>query len=227
MKNRYIFIILILVILAIIPFSINYAYLKGETDVIFNTVFSASDVLLFYGSILTFLGTVSLGALALWQNNKIYNDKNAPYIIISFNILESRLYFTVENIGNTVARDVRVVFNDESKQLIVHSCFIKHIKKLENTYIQLPPKQKYNIYVDVVDPSKAKIKTFIDLENVVISCAYLNQKKKRIEHDFYFDLSVYAVKIQDYEPADVRIDRTLENQLSLLNEKLTKIEKLL
>lgn len=35
-----------------------------------NTVFTASDLLGFYGSILSFLGTVVLGIVAVWQNKK-------------------------------------------------------------------------------------------------------------------------------------------------------------
>ena len=34
------------------------------------TTFGKDELLSFYGSLLSFLGTVSLGALALWQNNK-------------------------------------------------------------------------------------------------------------------------------------------------------------
>ena len=36
-----------------------------------NTSLGVGDALVFYGSLLAFLGTVSLGALALWQNNKL------------------------------------------------------------------------------------------------------------------------------------------------------------
>jgi hypothetical protein len=66
-------------ILVSIPFIINWAYLKGANHE--NTAFAASDILLFYGSCLAFLGTVSLGALALYQNYKIYSEnKNSQKI---------------------------------------------------------------------------------------------------------------------------------------------------
>ena len=61
-----------------IPFIINGAYLNGTGDGSVNTVFSASDLILFYGSFLAFLGTVALGALALWQN-KIANKQNEKF----------------------------------------------------------------------------------------------------------------------------------------------------
>lgn len=58
-------------ILVATPFIINYAYLKGTADGLPNTVFSASDIILFYGSILSFIGTVTLGSLAFYQNKKL------------------------------------------------------------------------------------------------------------------------------------------------------------
>lgn len=71
-KNNSIFVIFILVI---IPLIINCTYLIGTPNGITNTKFEASDMLSFYGSFLAFLGTVALGILALWQNNK-FKDEN-------------------------------------------------------------------------------------------------------------------------------------------------------
>lgn len=61
--------ILVAILLMSIPFIISWAYLKGTANGQPNTAFSASDIILFYGSILSFIGTVSLGILALWQNH--------------------------------------------------------------------------------------------------------------------------------------------------------------
>lgn len=63
-----------------VPCLINYLYILGKTNAIIKTVFDASDALSFYGSFLAFIGTVFLGALALWQNKQIqrvqeHNDK--------------------------------------------------------------------------------------------------------------------------------------------------------
>lgn len=80
--------VVILAIIIAIPFIINETYkygLKSENPYI--TMWGAEDVLSFYGSVLAFLGTVSLGALALWQNfsfNKLNQKQNRlsirPYI---------------------------------------------------------------------------------------------------------------------------------------------------
>lgn len=58
-----------------IPFIINCLYLKGVRLASPNTSFSASDMLGLFGSLLTFFGTIALGALALWQNHNLYNNE--------------------------------------------------------------------------------------------------------------------------------------------------------
>lgn len=57
-----------------VPFFINYVYMIGLTLTKPNTAFSASDLLSFYGAILTFLGTMFLGLVA-YKQNEIHNQK--------------------------------------------------------------------------------------------------------------------------------------------------------
>lgn len=53
----------------VVPFAINELYKKGTGYV---TLWNAADVLAFYGSYLSFLGTVILGIVAIYQNKKAY-----------------------------------------------------------------------------------------------------------------------------------------------------------
>lgn len=63
-----------------IPFLINEIYKFGyKIEKSYSTLWEAKDVLSFYGSFLSFLGTVALGALALWQNKKS-NDINVDLL---------------------------------------------------------------------------------------------------------------------------------------------------
>jgi hypothetical protein len=72
----------ILFILIIIPRVIDYAYLRGELlGIKKNTNYSASDWLLTYGSILSFIGTVVLGFVALIQNRNA-NEMNERMVTI-------------------------------------------------------------------------------------------------------------------------------------------------
>lgn len=57
--------------LFIIPTIIFISYFIGERGyVLIYTNLSIGDALSFYGSVLSFLGTISLGIVALWQNHK-------------------------------------------------------------------------------------------------------------------------------------------------------------
>ncbi len=51
-----------------IPFLINASYIKNEG---FITVWNGADLLAFYGAVLGAIGTISLGALSLWQNHQL------------------------------------------------------------------------------------------------------------------------------------------------------------
>lgn len=64
--------IIIGIITIIIPFFINEFYKTGKGYV---TLWEAKDVLAFYGSYVSFIGTVLLGILALYQN-KIFKEEN-------------------------------------------------------------------------------------------------------------------------------------------------------
>ena len=53
-----------------IPLIINEIYIKDEGYI---TVWGGAEVLTFYGSVLSFIGTVFLGALTFWQNDKLHS----------------------------------------------------------------------------------------------------------------------------------------------------------
>ena len=60
----------VVIILVLIPVAINCAYMKGLALKEPNTVFSASDLLSLYGSMVTLLGTVVLGAITISINTR-------------------------------------------------------------------------------------------------------------------------------------------------------------
>lgn len=71
-KWQYVLLFSIIFLIVIsIPFIINEAYKMGG----YKTVWNGADVLAFYGTLLGAIGTVSLGALALWQN-KVFRHEN-------------------------------------------------------------------------------------------------------------------------------------------------------
>lgn len=66
--------IIIILLAGSIPLIINYLYMLGSDLQEPNTAFSASDLLSFYGAVLTFLGTTFLGLVA-YQQNEAHNQK--------------------------------------------------------------------------------------------------------------------------------------------------------
>jgi len=82
-----------IIIIILIPSLIWFFYLIGDCGIIIvNTSLSADGALGFYGTLLSFLGTVALGALALWQNRNLAKanqdltmlqlEEYSPYLII-------------------------------------------------------------------------------------------------------------------------------------------------
>ncbi len=134
-KNPYTYGFWSIIILLIIPIITWLLYYIGDCGYIFiETSLTVGDALGFYGSFLAFLGTVALGALALWQNkqiSKIQNDTTIANIQTPVFIIESinyndkhlehmdnqykkefavkepqRLHFEIKNIGEGVAFNV-------------------------------------------------------------------------------------------------------------------------
>ena len=70
MKHKVIVTILfILLITVVVPIVINELYKTGKGYI---TMWGADDVFSFYGSYLSFIGTVALGTVAIYQSNKAY-----------------------------------------------------------------------------------------------------------------------------------------------------------
>lgn len=102
-----------------IPFLILFLYYLGDNNIILiNTKLSIGDALIFYGTFLSFLGTIALGSLALIQNIKVHelnekisedniklaenNKKNSVLPFIALNKYE--FYYTGEVLTSALAR---------------------------------------------------------------------------------------------------------------------------
>ena len=111
----------IFAVLIFVPTVIWLIYLLGDHGVVFiHTSLGVGDALSFYGTVLTFVGTVALSALALWQNKQIalksqeYTElmerneqkRNLPVLKISLggrNGSLSNLFFIVNNYSENIA----------------------------------------------------------------------------------------------------------------------------
>lgn len=82
--------IVLLVFILLVPLSIWVFYLFGRDHLLVPTDISAGEILSYWGTILSFIGTLCLGFLVLWQNEKLnltnqkllrfQLDEYAPYL---------------------------------------------------------------------------------------------------------------------------------------------------
>lgn len=115
----------ILFMLLGIPFIINILFKIYSPIYLFEAEWSAGDALGYYGDVLAFIGTVVLGALALYQNHiiKTEADKKAADIeeqqrienmpkfymrFLSASGFWGSLGFTINNVSNNIAYDIEV-----------------------------------------------------------------------------------------------------------------------
>ncbi len=70
---------IVYMLLVFVPTCINLSYKIGaNVNIFIYTDITVNDMIGFYGDVLSFIGTVSLGALALWQNNHL-TKQNQKY----------------------------------------------------------------------------------------------------------------------------------------------------
>lgn len=103
------------IVTLIVPFIINELYKMGGGYI---TKWDAADVLSFYGSYLTFIGTVILGVVAVYQNKKahqlneqIQRLQQAQYIsMVSVDKVElSKQSVKYPNFMNTDMREIEII----------------------------------------------------------------------------------------------------------------------
>lgn len=129
------------VIIVAIPFIINESY-KINSGYI--TMWGASDVLSFYGTLLSFIGTVALGALALFQNkqaNEINQrlsslEKERFKLELQPFVLVTNWKLEIEEVIDVIVKPKKLCFQIENKQFENLNCFCLSIifTNTSNTY---------------------------------------------------------------------------------------------
>lgn len=140
----------ILFIVILIPVVINILYFIGSDKT--NTVFSASELLSYSGSILAFMGTILLGMVALWQNQKL-NEVNKS-------INENQLMMNGYSYLNDIT-EIKINFPELYKVPVIK--LIEHTNCLStNNFIDYKKSEVYDIiiqskYSGTIKPSECII----------------------------------------------------------------------
>lgn len=144
-KYKYLFIIAILLFIFGVPFLINCLYKIYQPNTFFTAEWRAGELLAYYGSVLSFIGTISLGILVILQNQiieqksdefnkmllKIETQKNTPRLKCSYqsgNGYFTNSNFIIENVSENIATKINAsdfLVYDELNTTIIKSTQFK------------------------------------------------------------------------------------------------------
>ncbi len=203
-KHKVIFVficLLITIILFGIPFLINLLFKINSDAEIFQAEWSAGEALSYYGAILSFIGTVVLGALALYQNHIIKQEadkkayyleqkekqENMPKFIVDFcgaNGGHSNYGFTIKNVSNNIATDIQIdnieLKNStgsilwKAEKTIVYSCLVEETRRID---LKNPVVKNDDEYITMTMVCKDK---YEDLHTYNIKILFEGEKSKPI-----------------------------------------------
>ena len=207
-----------------IPFLINEAYKVGKGYI---TLWGAEDVLSFYGSYLSFVGTVILGIVAVYQNRKAHqlNEQmqklqQAQFVsMVSVTRLEmDKCSVATPNYINTNMRNIDTIIDLTADTFQTYQCY--HID------IEFENDSNYPIVQMAVHPGERKkaVGTLFGMVELSEKAIYIPAKGKRIvriivpsiifetQKSYLFTLSIDFCNVFDYcTPATIYIE-DLENQ---------------
>lgn len=143
-KNHKCKTLLLTSLLFILPVFTIHILFKVRTNIdILNAEWSAGEFLNYFGSFMSFIGTVSLGALALWQNHFFHQyhiESLEPMISMKLFTVDHFLYLSVKNTGQTEARDLSIklnsIINNGDNQLFCDDLFTMTFDLFPNESVQ-------------------------------------------------------------------------------------------
>lgn len=217
-KNKFIFVLIIL-ILFFVPLVLVHILFKINSNIEWIVAeWSAGDVLAYVAGFEAFVGTVALGALALWQNqqiNKQHIESLAP--ALSMNLIKSSglIYLTIENTGQSEAKEISISVdsienNGDKCELILDDLF--------STTFELYPKENVQGRVAI---SGANVITQI-FPQISVSVTYLWPQLNTKEQ--YTRKVIYNNECAQKLSADVSIDnRRMESDVDSIARAVVRV----
>lgn len=141
-KHKVCMLVLSILIFAV-PLVVVHLLYKMDCEIMWlQSEWTAGDVITYIAGFEAFIGTVSLGFLALWQNHQIQEQHiESQEPILSMNLIDenSMLYLFVENTGGVEAIDIHIKVlnicnNGQNNELFLDGLF--------DTVFELYPKEK-------------------------------------------------------------------------------------
>ena len=111
-KRHKIYTLLIVICLFITPLVLVHILYKLNCNLLWlQTEWSAGDLISYIAGFEAFIGTVSLGGLALWQNQQIHKhhiESLEPILSMKLLCNNDIIYLIIENTGATEAKDIKI-----------------------------------------------------------------------------------------------------------------------
>lgn len=143
MRKHKVCVFTLSILIFAVPLVIVHVLYKIDCEIVWlQSKWTAGDVLTYIAGFEAFIGTVSLGFLALWQNHQIQEQHiESQEPLLSMNLIDeaSMLYLTIENTGGVEAKDISIkvldIYNNgKNKEFCLDGLF--------NTVFELYPKEK-------------------------------------------------------------------------------------
>ena len=138
-------------------------------------------------------------------------DANSAEVVMYFEINAHRMYLIIENVGKTIAKDVKIIF--EPELINSHGETFSELKEIS----YLPPNYKVRTFFDMTHSYYDKYKKFPCTKFMI---TYQNFYKKLVERKYESDLNyfndVYFLNSES---------ETLEMSLYKINKEFHKTNK--
>ena len=166
---RYLIGTLFLIICPFIPKIISELFKMTNKYWLFQTSFTAKEVLSFWGSLLGFLGTISLVILALWQNNKLAKTNNR---LLRLEKNRDKPFIKIVSI------DSKLSLEDSTNESLFLNCSFKNIGKgLSTDTCFFAPQIENGITGEVTNSNNQYDDILIDVnEEIKFSFSFSNLK---------------------------------------------------
>lgn len=221
-KHKWYMVVISVLIFTVPLIIVHYLYKVDCKIEWLQSEWSAGDVLSYIAGFEAFIGTVSLGLLALWQNYQI-NDQHIESLepLLSMGIVcdNGILYLMVENTGGVEAKDIRIEVRDicnngQNNKLSLDGLF--------ETNFELYPKEKVkgriaisgeNIFTEIFPQVRLKvsyIRSDLNRKKEYERTVIYNGELSKNNIDVVSQIENLASDIDKIARADVRIANYLD-----------------
>ena len=217
-KHKVAFGVLVFLLFGMPLFLVHILFKFDSSVSLLTAEWSAGDVLAYIAGFEAFIGTVSLGALALWQNqqiNKQHLESMAPAFSMSLISVKGLLFLTIENTGENAAKEIKI--SVESIENNGENCELKLDDLFASTF-ELYPKETVQGFIAFSGENMCT-RTF---PQVTVNVSYFWPQLNR--HETYKRKVIYNNGYKQNVNADISMDnREMESAVNNISRASIRV----